>query len=368
MARKRTPRSLWIALLAVLALLLVACGQDADDTEEADPPADDTAEDVDDTAEDPAEDVEDPDEEPAAEDGETLQVAFFGFAQANSFAQATWGGVQDAAEANDAEATFFDGNFDAQAQIAQLQDATTSGQFDVFVIQANDGGAVVPAVEEAIEAGIVVVAEFTPIGTAYDTLEPQVDGMIFAGDVPTENGQVLGELGVEACGDRDPCRVAYLQGFQALPLDNARTEAVLAEFEAAPNVEVVATPEGGYTVDQGLQAGQDLLLAHPDVDVIIGSSQAIAGVEQALEQGNMSTDQVMLVGNGGSTQAVTAVQEGRWYATYFIPEREAGKVATELGLRKARGEDVETSFDTATLGPAAGTQDALEETTADYDD
>ena len=67
------------------------------------------------------------------------------------------------------------------------------------------------------------------------------------------------ELGV------DPCKVAYLQGFRALPLDNARTEAVLAGLEAAENVEVVASPEGGYTQATGLAAAQDVLQANPDV-------------------------------------------------------------------------------------------------------
>src|SRR4051794_10880852 len=67
------------------------------------------------------------------------RIAFFGFAKANSFAQATFAGVKEYAEAHDASAQFFDPNFDAQTQVRQIQDAITSKRFDVFVIQANDG-------------------------------------------------------------------------------------------------------------------------------------------------------------------------------------------------------------------------------------
>ena len=207
---------------------------------------------------------------------DVTKIAFFGFAGANSFAQATLAGIREQAKKEGVEVEFFDPKFDAATQVSQIQNAITTGEFQAFIVQANDGNSVVPPIREAIEEGIAVVGEFTPIGTKYDTIEPQVDGLIFVGEPPTENGTALGELGVEACADKNPCEVAYLEGFKALPLDNARTEAVKAALGEAPNVEVVASVEGGYTQESGLKAAQNVLQAHPDVDVMIGSSQAIA--------------------------------------------------------------------------------------------
>src|SRR5919202_6935485 len=91
------------------------------------------------------------------------KVAFFGFASANSFAQATWAGVQQAAKKYGAQAKFFDPNFDAQKQVSQIQDALTTQQYQLFGVQANDGNAVVPAVKQAISQGITVVGEFTTV-------------------------------------------------------------------------------------------------------------------------------------------------------------------------------------------------------------
>jgi ribose transport system substrate-binding protein len=302
----------------------------------------------------------------AADGGTKVEkIAFFGFASANSFAQATYSGVKEEAAKQGVEVKFFDPNFDSAKQVSQIQNAITSGEYQVFIVQANDGNAVVPPIREAIDEGITVVGEFTPVGTKYDTIEPQVPGMIFVGEPPTENGTALGELGVDACGDMDPCNVAYLEGFKALPLDNARTDAVKAALAEAPNVRLVASVEGGYTQDTGLKAAQNVLQAHPDVNVMIGSSQAIAGAEQAVKDAGAK---VKLIGNGGSRQAVEAVKSGRWFATYVIAEKSAGAKAAELGIKKAEGEDVPSSFDTRTLQEPKGTKESLGDFEGQYDE
>src|SRR5919202_1239872 len=306
-----------------------------------------------------------------SQNSKVKKVAFFGFASANSFAQATWAGVQQAAKKYGAEAKFFDPNFDPQKQVSQMQDALTTQQYQLFVVQANDGNAVVPAVKQAISQGVTVVGEFTPVGSNYDTIQPQVSKMIFVGEAPVDNGHKLGELGVQACKGLNPCNVAYLQGFKSLPLDNARTQAVMQTLKTAPNVKVVASPEGGYTQASGLKAAQDVLSAHPDVNVIIGSAQAIEGAQQAVKgAGKLPSspselkkpNTIKLIGNGGSCQAVKAVKAGQWFAAYVAAERSAGEKATELGIQAANGKQVPSAFNTQQLQDPMGTRSVLEKT------
>jgi len=298
---------------------------------------------------------------------EVKKIAFFGFAGANSFAQATLAGIKEQAAKEGVEVQFFDPNFDAAKQVSQIQNAIASGDFDAFVVQANDGNAVVPAIREAIDEDIAVVAEFTPVGSDYASLTPPVEGLTFVGEPPVENGTALGEMAVEACADKDPCEVAYLEGNPQLPLDNARTEAVKAALAKAPNVKLVATVVGGYTQADGLKAGQNVLQAHPNVNVIVGSSQAIGGVQQAVKDAG-KTGKVALIGNGGSKQAVAAVKSGDWFAAYVIPEKAAGAKAAELAIAKARGEDVPDSFDTRQLHEPRGTKETLADFEGDYSD
>lgn len=302
----------------------------------------------------------------AVPEGKELRVGYFGFAKANSFAQATWAGVQEAAKANNATAEFLDPNFDGPTQVNQIQDAVTSKRYDVMIIQANDGTAVVQPIKQALAAGITVVIEFTPVGSKYDTTEAQVPGVISIVDAPTINGEGLAELALGACKkvDTTPCKVAYLQGFANYPLDAARTKAAEDAIKAG-GADLVASVVGGYTPDSGRAAFQNVLQAHPDVNVVVGSSQAIEGAAPLAQGKN-----IQFVGNGGSTQAFDAINAGTWYGAYVVPEKTEGRVATELGLAKARGADVPTSTDARTLTTykSLGTKETLQGQTAEYTD
>jgi len=280
-------------------------------------------------------------------------VAFFGFATDNSFAQATWKGVQEEAKAYHGTATFLNGNFSATTQVQQLQDEIASGKYNVFVIQANDGTAIVPEVKQAIAKGIVVVAEFTQIGSNYSQISPQVKGEISVVEDAVLNGTDLGKMAIGACGGLSTCNVVYLQGDPTLPLDVARTKAVLAELKSDRHVHLLEDPIGGYLASTGETVTEDVLAAHPDVNVIVGSSQAIEGATVVLK-GRGLLGKVKLVGNGGSTQAVNYVRAGTWYGTFGIPEVTDGKTATKYGIEKLQGGNPPTATNSATLGPANG--------------
>lgn len=310
--------------------------------------------------------VKGPDSVPKVDESQKVDIAFFGFARANSFATATFTGLESYAKEHNAAMTFFDPNFDGQKQASQIQDAVTSKRFKVFVVQANDGTAVMPAVQQAVQAGIKVVVEFTPIGPRYDTAEPQVPGTITLIDVPTENGKALGEMALQACKERqyNPCKVAYLEGFKSLPLDNARTK-VATDTVKAGGAQIVRSVEGGYTNDSGRKAMQDVLQSAPDVNVVVGSTQAIAGAEQAA-----AGKDIAYIGNGGSRQAINAVKQGRWFGVSALPEVTAGKTAAALGLAAARGGAVPTTNASTVLAPdnGKGTKQALQNVEGEYDE
>ena len=302
-----------------------------------------------------------------ASSNQHLSIGFFGFAKANSFAQATWAGIQHYAKSHNASATFIDSNFDGPTQVNALQDAVTSKRYNVVIVQANDGTAMVNPVRQAVAAGITVVVEFTPVGGKYNTAAPQVPGTINIIDPPTVNGAGLAKLGLQACKTvtSGKCQVAYLQGFANYPLDTARTNAAVKALKAG-GADVISNLVGGYTPDSGRSAMQNLLQAHPNVNVVIGSSQALEGATP-LAKGKKIT----FVGNGGSTQAFNYVKKGTWYGVYDVPEKSEGAKAAQLGLDKARGQNVPTSTvacQVLTTFACLGTKKTLQGQTADYSD
>jgi len=299
-----------------------------------------------------------------------LNIGFFGFAKANSFAQAGWAGVQSYAKAHNATATFVDSNFAGPAQANAVQDAVTSKKYDVIIVQANDGQAMVNPVKQAVAAGITVVVEFTPIGGNYASIQPQVPGTINLIDPPVTNGKGLAKMAVGACKSMGlapgKCSVAYFQGFANYPLDSARTKAAVAGLKAAGMANVWSNQVGGYTADNGRTAMQNLLQAHPGVDVVIGSSQALEGATPLA-----SGKKITFIGNGGSTQAFNYVKKGTWYGVYDVPEKSEGAKAAELGATKARGGSVPAATNTCTAlttFECLGTAKTLKGKTADYSD
>jgi ribose transport system substrate-binding protein len=327
-----------VASATLLAVTLAACGSSSDDA--AAPSA-------------------------SAGTNTVTKIAFFGFWKTNSFTQAVLAGVQETADAQGIEVVDLSPTeYDGAAQIKAMQDQTIKGDAQVYITLAIDPVGLATAAEEAMAEGIKVVAAFTPLGPAFDTLEPQVPGLIVAGETPISNGTVLGELAAQACADKSPCNVAYLEGFKTLPLDNARTKAFGEALAAgAPNATIVASVEGGYSPDSGKKAAQDALQANPNIDVMVGSSQAILGAQDVVD-----TTKVKLIGNGSSKEAYAAVKDGTWFALYNGDIKGIGKKSAELGIAAANGETVNPVFDTSTLLDPKGTKEVVGDLMGDYSD
>ena len=297
----------------------------------------------------------------AGGEGDGAKVGFFGYAASNSYSQGIFSGIKEKTEEMGGTATFVDGNFDGQLQVQQINDAITSKQFDVIIITANDNLAVQEPLQRAVDAGITVVVNSTPVGPDFTMIDPQVEGAISIVYSPVANGEDLAKLGGMACEEVEgECKVAYMEGSPALPLDKARTDAVVGGLEAlGGNVKVLPTVVGGYAQDTGRTAYQDITQANPDVDVIIGSSQAIAG---AWLGGGDQTD-IKFIGNGGPQSGVDHVLNGDWFALWIIDSGHTGGLAAEYGIKHHNGEEVPMSVDERAESPnnGLGTKEALEE-------
>jgi len=349
-----------VAAFGAVALTasLVACSS-GDDSSSADAESSVAEETVaeDSAADEVTEEAAEVTEEAAeSEDQAVEKIAFFGFWKTNSFTKAVLDGVQQAADEIGAEVIDLSpADYDAAAQIKAVQDQTIKGDAQVYVMLASDSVGMATAAQEAIDAGIAVVAAFTPLGPDFTTLEPQVPGLLVVGETPVGNGAVLAQMAADACADLNPCNVAYLEGFKALPLDNARTEAFVSTLASAnPNAVLVAQVEGGYAPDSGKKAAQDALQANPDINVMVGSSQAIIGASEVVD-----TSKVALIGNGASCEAFEAVAAGEWYGLYNLDTVGMGKQSTENAIELANGGSPTPAFDSQTLRDPKGTADVI---------
>jgi ribose transport system substrate-binding protein len=276
-----------------------------------------------------------------------VRIAVFHPVLGNSYTKAFGDGITDSANKLGATVTIFgaDPAFDPVAQSHQIQDAITSKKYDVFIIYACDGNAVVPDVQDAIKAGIKVVAADVVIGPDARTYEPY-DGIVsYIGRTGIDHGNFLGQMIIKACDTvtTKPCKVGYLNGAQSLTIDQDRVESITKALSTHPDIQIVSNQEAFYLQDKGMSVAQNMLQAHPDINVLATSGdQMMLGAEQAVKDAGL-TGKILLLGNGTSVQGYQAIKEGRFWADYADIPYTMGQLSGEIAIKAARGETVPKS-------------------------
>src|SRR5262249_33477422 len=146
--------------------------------------------------------------------------------------------------------------------------------------------------------------------------------------VPTEIGTKLGNLVKQACQEQSlsPCKVGYLFDIKASALDVAIKSSFDHAVAGSP-VRVVAQGESFFTPAKGLAAAQNMLQAHPDLNLIVGSDQGIEGAIQAIGK-----KKVILVGYGGSAAGIQGVSAGTWYGDVAQLPASEGRLAAQAAI------------------------------------
>lgn len=271
--------------------------------------------------------------------GNPVRIGVLLSATANTYEQADLKGIQDAAKQYGGKVVkVFDANFVASTQSSQVEDAITSKQYDALVILPQAGNTIVPQVKDAVKAGLKVVCLLSPCGSNQQSNARQIPGYVTTvGYQFAENGTDIAKAIVVACGSLNPCNVAYEPGLLSFSTEVFRTNGIKAYLKKFPHIKIVAEQEGKYLANTGRTAMQNMLQAHPDVNVAASSGdQMTAGMEQAVKSAGL-TGKVKLIGNGASIPGVAAVRAGRWYATVANLPYTEGFLGAKYAIMAAKG-------------------------------
>jgi ribose transport system substrate-binding protein len=332
-------RNKWLPLLislTVLMLVMAACQGSAPANEEAAPAAEEEA-----TQEGVAEE-----EMAEEEEMEPVRLALFHTVLGNTYTKAVTDGAQEAADEMGATLDVFgaDPAFDPVSQSNQIQDAIVSGNYDVFLIYAVDGNAVLTDVEDAIAAGIMVVAVDVVIGPDPRAEEPCCGVTSYVGRTGYGHGLKLAEMMVRACEtvEDTTCKIGYLNGAQSLTVDQERVAAIEEVLAEHPDIEIVAMQDAFYLQDEGYNVAQNMLQANPDINVFATSGdQMMLGAEQAVIDAGREGE-IILIGNGTGERGYEAIAEGRFFCGYADIPYTMGKIAGEIAIKAFHGEEVPT--------------------------
>ncbi|MDJ0755944.1 MAG: ABC transporter substrate-binding protein [Ardenticatenaceae bacterium] len=252
----------------LLALSLAACGGG----EEPAPAAEEAPQEVEESAE----------EEMIEE--ETAEGEVFTIGVSNGFVGSEWRTqmIQNMEEVNaeymaeglTTELVIESADVDIQGQIQQVQNLINR-EVDAIIINPNSQDGLNAVLEEAVEAGIVVIAVDQEISAegVYNVVIDQ-----------TEWARISARWLAEQLGGTGD--VVLIEGFVGHPANEARMAGVDEVFSEYPDLNVVGRESGMWDQATGQQVMSDLLASLPNIDGVWTQDGMATGVLQAIVGAN----------------------------------------------------------------------------------
>lgn len=201
---------------------------------------------------------------------------------------------------------------------------------DVLMYDTLDGDAHTSCIEDANEAGILVVCLLACTSGGRQDATIALDFMA--------DGVIIGEWMAEQVGPDG--RVAFVEG---LPGDEAATaigDGFVEGLETAcPECELVARQVGGPDRDTAFSTATNILTANPDLDGLYALSDDMAmGAFRALETAGVA-DQVVLAGHNGTCEALGSIINAELDFTQLLAGQPFGIAAVDTAVALMSGEE-----------------------------
>jgi ribose transport system substrate-binding protein len=162
---------------------------------------------------------------------------------------------------------------DVAGQIEQIENLMNAG-VDAMLVNPSDAVALNQILEEAVDAGILVLSIDQEI---------EAEGVINVGHDQYEWAKTSAEWFAAKLQEGD---VVLIEGFIGHPANNLRMQAVYDTFEDYPGINVLASESGFWDEATGQQVMSDFLAAYPNLDgywtqdgMAIGALEAVIAAD-----------------------------------------------------------------------------------------
>jgi fructose transport system substrate-binding protein len=267
--------------------------------------------------------------------------------------------AEDSADENDVNLLTAAGKSDVDnaSQVAALADMTREGAKGIMIVPARSR-AIVPAIEEARQAGVIVVALDTP------TQPRSAVEALFATN-NREAGNLIGRYARAKAEDEgvEP-KIAMLDLAPGISVGELRHTGFLEGFgieDGDPQIVGSAYAEGD---EDKARAGMERLLEQsPDINIVYTINEPTAfGALDALEEAGRDEDDVILVSIDGSCDAIKdGVRPGKIDATSQQYPENMAREGLEAVAEAVRGGPspagfLDTGVELITSDPVEGVQ------------
>lgn len=233
-------------------------------------------------------------------------------------------GAQEAAKAAGASLSIYNANNDPSAQ-ANAIETYIQQKVDAILVDAIDVNGIKPAIAEAKKAGIPVI-----------TIDSIVNGDN-ATQIGVDNKQVGETIGAYTAdyvkknlGGKAQVGIV---GALNSSIQNVRLNGFKTGLGGAPGAKVTATVDGQNVQDQAQTASENLITAHPDMQIVYatGEPALIGVVAAAMAHGD--TMPFKVVGWDLSSQAIQGLDSGLVLAVVQQDAKGEGRAAVQAALK-----------------------------------
>jgi ribose transport system substrate-binding protein len=218
-----------------------------------------------------------------------------------------------------------DGQDDIVKQVNSIEDLTGTG-VNVLIVNPLDHKAMVPAVNAAVKSGKPVF-----IVDSYIDPEANYTTMVLANN--QGNGELAGEWAVKTMG-KTKVKAALISGSQGNPVGREKrlgfvrgfTEAELMT-QGSSDLTIVAQGWGNWTNNGGLKAMEDILVSHPDINLLVAENDAMAmGALKAINEAGKAGN-ILIAAFDGQKEAYELIKQGKYGATALNSPEELARSA-----------------------------------------
>lgn len=251
--------------------------------------------------------------------------------------QALLQSIQSTTEKNGMIFYAADGQDDINKQIAAVEDLITKG-IDALLLNPKDPDALVGVTKMAKAAGI-------PVFIIDSSIDPSAEYVTTIQSNNLANGELAGEWLVQKMGNK-VMNIALLSGNAGNPVGKTRKQGLLqgiAEEQLRTqgkidlNIKTQAYTEWSYA--GGLKAMEDILVAHPDINVVITESDVcVLGAIKAIAQAGKTDDILIVAGADGQKEAIKYIMDTDFYGcTAMNSPVQIGKNAVKYAIQYMNG-------------------------------
>ncbi len=230
-----------------------------------------------------------------------------------------------------------DGQDDINKQVAAVEDLITKG-VDALLLNPKDPDALVGVTKLAKAAGI-------PVFIIDSSIDPSADYVTTVQSNNLANGELAGEWLAKKFGKKK-MNIALLSGNAGNPVGKTRKQGLLQGITEEQlrtlgyidlNIKTQMYTEWSYA--GGLKAMEDILVAHPDINVVITESDVcVLGAIKAIAQAGKTDDILIVAGADGQKEAIKYIMDTDFYGcTAMNSPVQIGKNAVEYAIQYMNG-------------------------------